>query len=212
MGAVISSMGGKQSSKVVGVLGDRCFSVLHAGCENACFIPEHRRDTYVKHITKWRPSLCNEAGNLIWDEEHAYEIVQTINGRSTYVSDTAPDVVLRVGWELEKEMQYQFTTVPPKKELVFDEQLMLEAIDINHWIFAKSMPENPHCYALRKVWNPAVMSFDEFTLIIRKFGRVQRYWKQMYKVLDIGDFFYWTMGAPLTITILINRKSNGEML
>lgn len=83
------------------------------------------------------------------------------------------------------------------------------------WIFAKTMPQNPHFYTLRKKW--AVDS--EFVWVVEQIrlqGYKQKYGKTWYTVLDLNGHFFWTMGCPiLTLddptlqfrgTVLINRK------
>lgn len=79
-------------------------------------------------------------------------------------------------------------------------RLLLE----HRWIFAKTMPENPHEYTLRKTWDDA--DFLRVVTFIRRCGYRQKFGKSWYTQLDVDDHFYWTMGAPLPMTILINRK------
>ena len=66
------------------------------------------------------------------------------------------------------------------------------------------MPENPHYYMLRKECDDN--EFVRFVRLIRKYGHQQIYKGWVYTVLDVGDWFYWTMGSPIDETILINRK------
>lgn len=75
----------------------------------------------------------------------------------------------------------------------------------NSWRFAKTMPDNPHWYTLRKTW----AQDDEFvhcTQFIRDYGYREKYGGRWYTVLNINDMKYWTMGAPIPQTTLINRK------
>ncbi len=79
----------------------------------------------------------------------------------------------------------------------------------HEWVFAKTMPDNPHEYTLRKRWENDE-DFVYAVLAIRRFGRVE-WWPDMergraYVALDLGGYHYWTMGAPVAQTILINRK------
>lgn len=74
--------------------------------------------------------------------------------------------------------------------------------------FAKTMPENPHWYTLRKTWDSA--TFSEVVAFIRANGHVE-WWPnrqrgKQYTYLDLDGYHYWTMGAPVEETILINRK------
>lgn len=69
------------------------------------------------------------------------------------------------------------------------------------------MPENPHEYTLRKLWrsDPDFVRAVEF---IRAHGYRNRFEGRSYTQLDVGEHTYWTMGAPVEETILINRKRN----
>ena len=79
-----------------------------------------------------------------------------------------------------------------------------DALESHLWIFAKTMPDNPHEYTLRKQWDDDL--FVEVVKHIRSNGYTAYFGGRPYTQLDVGDFFYWTMGAPLGETILINRK------
>ena len=83
--------------------------------------------------------------------------------------------------------------------------LILDSIALNHWIFAKTMPESPHYYALRKQWQGDV-TFNHMVQIIRNANMTEEYKGVVYNVMQIGAHVYWSMGAPTSITILINRK------
>lgn len=74
----------------------------------------------------------------------------------------------------------------------------------HRWIFAKTMPENPHEYTLRKHWDDD--QFLQVVQYIRAHGYKAVYKGARYTQLDVNEHFYWTMGAPLGATILINRK------
>src|SRR4051812_6655507 len=72
------------------------------------------------------------------------------------------------------------------------------------WIFARTMPENPHEYTLRRDTDSA--TFDAAVRYIREQGILESFRGKPYKTLYVGEHLYWTMGAPLIDTILINRK------
>ena len=79
----------------------------------------------------------------------------------------------------------------------------------SNWIFAKSMPQNPHYYMLRR--ESVDSEFVRFVLLIRKYGFRMKYGRSWYICLRVNDFYYWTMGCPIhncakTGTILINRE------
>lgn len=74
------------------------------------------------------------------------------------------------------------------------------------WIFAKTMPQWPHWYTLRKEWTSEV-PFEAVAQFIREYGYREKFKPSggVYMRLNINGMKYWTMGAPLPITILINR-------
>lgn len=74
-----------------------------------------------------------------------------------------------------------------------------------HWIFAKTMPENPHWYTLKKQWGDDD-EFVETVKVMRQYGYKEKFRRSWYTMFDINDMKYWTMGAPLDQTILINRR------
>lgn len=65
------------------------------------------------------------------------------------------------------------------------------------------MPESPHWYTLRRA-NIAV-DFERAVMDIRTYGYIRRYKGYDYTSYDLDGWYYWTMGAPLEETILINR-------
>ncbi len=72
--------------------------------------------------------------------------------------------------------------------------------------FAKTMPENPHWYTLRKSWGNDA-EFDRVVAIMRQFGYREKFGKTWYTMFDVNGWKYWTMGAPIRETILINRRT-----
>ncbi len=74
------------------------------------------------------------------------------------------------------------------------------------------MPQWPHEYTLKK-WNPELKdTFEKFVIHIREHGRSEKILggDRILQYFYIGEHKYWTMGAPLDETILINRaKVNG---
>jgi len=72
------------------------------------------------------------------------------------------------------------------------------------WIFAKTMPDHLHWYTLRKEWENDEESVYVVNAI-RQYGYTESFYNKDYTRLDIEDMKYWTMGAPIEETILINR-------
>jgi hypothetical protein len=77
-------------------------------------------------------------------------------------------------------------------------------VERQSWRFALTMPDNPHEYALRR--HAADNEFDAAVRYIREHGRLESFRGRPYKTLYFGEHKYWTMGAPLAETDLINRK------
>ncbi len=81
--------------------------------------------------------------------------------------------------------------------------------------FAKTMPENPHWYTLRKTWDQDA-AFCEAVQFIRDHGYIERYKGRPYTMFNLNGYKYWTMGAPINnkngepCTILINRAKTQE--
>ena len=76
-----------------------------------------------------------------------------------------------------------------------DWDFVCDIIERSNWIYAKTMPENPHFYMLRK--ECVDEEFVRFVSIIREYGYQQIYKGRAYTVLNAGEWFYWTMGAPI---------------
>lgn len=95
-----------------------------------------------------------------------------------------------------------------------DWQFIGEVIENSRWIYAKTMPQNPHYYMLRKETLERTgddVEFVKFVELIRKYGYRYKFGKSWYTQLNVNNWYYWTMGCPLhncpkTGTILINRK------
>lgn len=88
------------------------------------------------------------------------------------------------------------------------------------WVFAKTMKATPHEYVNRKVISPTEQAeFDKFVRFIRENGEKCLYWNKEYTYLLIDGWYYWTMGAPIEETFILNRAStktnrivNGKMV
>ncbi len=79
-----------------------------------------------------------------------------------------------------------------------------------HWTFAKTMPNAPHEYIVR---DKCELTDDEFLFFVdvqRNYGKVERWGKYTLPYLYVGNYKYWTMGAPHEDTIIINRAEVEE--
>jgi hypothetical protein len=71
------------------------------------------------------------------------------------------------------------------------------------WMYAKTMPDWPHEYIVRQQVDYKL--FVEFVEFIRKHGEERLFYKRVLTYYDDGDLTYWTMGAPVLETTIINR-------
>ncbi|MBQ3628049.1 MAG: hypothetical protein II947_03340 [Bacteroidaceae bacterium] len=73
------------------------------------------------------------------------------------------------------------------------------------WTFAKTMPFAPHEYIVRDKCPLTDEEFVYFVDMQRRFGVKERWGKYNNPYLYIDDYKYWTMGAPIEETKVINR-------
>ena len=73
------------------------------------------------------------------------------------------------------------------------------------WTFAKSMPFAPHEYIVREKCPLTTEEFEYFVNMQREHGVKERWGKYNNPYLYIDDYKYWTMGAPIEETTVINR-------
>lgn len=79
-------------------------------------------------------------------------------------------------------------------------------INVNTWVFAKSMPTMPHWYIVRDKCTDESL-FIEFVLFIRANGIPKKFFRSTYIYYVVDGFEYWTMGSPIEVTKIINRAS-----
>jgi len=85
---------------------------------------------------------------------------------------------------------------------VFPAELLAFASE-QTWTFAKTMPEWPHEYIVRDRVDETL--FVRLVEHIRAHGREGRFYQRAITYYEEADLVYWTMGAPLAETIIINR-------
>lgn len=89
--------------------------------------------------------------------------------------------------------------------LLNDYNILRSMIARCEWTFAKTMPRCPHEYIVR---GKCTLSEEEFLYFIdmqRDYGKIERWGKYITPYLYIDDYKYWTMGAPVEETIVMNR-------
>lgn len=85
-----------------------------------------------------------------------------------------------------------------------------DLLEYCEWVFAKTMPKNPHYYTLRKTLEDDSL-FLKLVSHIRYFGRIESYEGMAYRVFYFNNTQYWTMPQDITNEQcdLINKKYLG---
>ena len=82
-------------------------------------------------------------------------------------------------------------------------------IGMRHWHYAKTMPQWPHEHTVRRFEDPRQDQavFEQAIAFIRANGGRRRFEPtgKISVYLDVDGRQYWTMGAPIEETIIINR-------
>jgi len=76
-------------------------------------------------------------------------------------------------------------------------------VDTAEWTFAKTMPEWPHEYIVRERIDENL--FVRLVLHIRSNGFEGLFYDRKITYYEEDGLLYWTMGAPLEETIIVNR-------
>lgn len=76
------------------------------------------------------------------------------------------------------------------------------------WTFAKTMPEWPHEYLVRERVDGVL--FEAMVIHIRAHGFEGRFYSKPITYFAEDGMVYWTMGAPLPDTIIINRCKEAD--
>jgi len=79
-------------------------------------------------------------------------------------------------------------------------------LESQRWHYARSRPNNPHSYCLRREADDQ-KAFKRIVEYIREYGSPYPWWGALYDQLPLGNYCYWTMGATIENTKLINRKT-----
>jgi len=85
---------------------------------------------------------------------------------------------------------------------------LLTFVNEQTWTFAKTMPEWPHEYLVRARVDEKL--FVRLVEHIRAYGYEGHFYRKAITYYAEADLVYWTMGAPLDETTIINRcKAEG---
>lgn len=83
-----------------------------------------------------------------------------------------------------------------------------EFVDSVEWTFAKTMPEWPHEYIVRERVNEDL--FVALVQHIRASGYEGTFYRRSMTYFEDRERIYWTMGAPLEQTTIVNRCSKED--
>ena len=78
-----------------------------------------------------------------------------------------------------------------------------EFVDSEEWTFARTMPEWPHEYLVRD--RVDTQRFEALVRHIREQGFEGRFYHSVLTYFAEDGLLYWTMGAPIEETTIINR-------
>ena len=81
-----------------------------------------------------------------------------------------------------------------------DLQAFIESVT---WTYAKTMPLWPHEYIVRDRVEEEL--FVRLARHIREYGYEGKFYKMSITYFDHDGMVYWTMGAPIDETVIINR-------
>jgi len=76
-------------------------------------------------------------------------------------------------------------------------------VDTATWTFAKTMPEWPHEYIVRERVDEQL--FVDLVRHIRAHGLSGRFYERAIVYFEEVGLAYWTMGAPVAETTIVNR-------
>ena len=81
--------------------------------------------------------------------------------------------------------------------------VLQEFIDSIQWTFAMTIPEWPHEYIVRDRGDENL--FMMLVQHIRSQGYESKFYQTIFTYYDYRGMVYWTMGAPIEETTIINR-------
>ena len=88
------------------------------------------------------------------------------------------------------------------------EEQLRKFVEASTWTSAKTMPQIPHQYTLRKNAQRDE-EFAAFVEFINTHGYDSKFYSRTYRYLDLDGWQYWSMGHSVDSISLINRaKTN----
>jgi hypothetical protein len=81
--------------------------------------------------------------------------------------------------------------------------VLREFIAASKWTFAKTMPQWPHEYIVRERVDEKLI--EQLVRHIRANGSEGTFYQETFIYFEEDGLLYWTMGAPVSETTIINR-------
>ena len=83
------------------------------------------------------------------------------------------------------------------------------------WRLAKTMLDCPHQYTVRDLENPDARNYDRHGIrpvrvvcpALRRTGDTGPVGSRTYRYFRLDGWEYWTMGEPIEVTTIINRRA-----
>ena len=83
-------------------------------------------------------------------------------------------------------------------------------IGAEQWKFASMLPDWPHEYLVRERVDRLL--FERVVKHIRSYGYEGRFYEREIRYYEEAGLMYWTIGAPVEQTVIINRCRTKESL
>ena len=98
-------------------------------------------------------------------------------------------------------MEFKFTSLDQ------DFLIFKELVESTPFTFAKTMSNIPHEWIFRGsvAKNIDIQKWFFAVAFIRKYGYVKKFYSKEFTYFDYNGHQYWTMGAPIEETTIINR-------
>jgi hypothetical protein len=81
-------------------------------------------------------------------------------------------------------------------------------VDAQCWTHAKTMPEWPHWYVVRDRVDERL--FEDLVRQIRAHGHEGKFYEKVLLYYEEDGMVYWTMGAPVEETTIVNRCKSDD--
>jgi|TARA_R110000803_G_scaffold205215_1_gene271734 hypothetical protein len=90
-------------------------------------------------------------------------------------------------------------------KLEVEVKALSKVLENHDWIFAKTMPNNPHFYTRKKDWNKPEL-FIKCAHKIRQHGNPEMFRGWPYVCFNYNGYKYWVMDKNPDDAVIINRK------